>query len=214
MRQLATRLGRPLNSHRGGIIAALLTFAMVYSGNIEWVENRSLAALFEWVRGPRSPQTPIVIVAIDETTFVEIQAQWPYPRVFHAEVISRLAEFKPLVIGVDIIFDQPSNKGPDDDLALAEALKLADNVVLGSAPKDEETEVEGAPIGRQYRMIRKVPNLPIPVIRKGAAAVAPVNLDKDPSDGKVRRAPLRVQVGDKWDTACDAMIDEFAAKAG
>ncbi|MGH7356748.1 MAG: CHASE2 domain-containing protein [Candidatus Rokuibacteriota bacterium] len=209
---IPARVRSLINSHRGGIGAAIATVLLVYSGNIDWLENRSLAALFE-LRGPRAPKTPIVIVAIDETTFTELPGQWPYPRAFHAEVISRLAEFNPLVIGIDIIFDQPSGRGPADDEALGEAVKLAGNVILGAAPKLEDTETEGGQGGRQLVLKREVPNLPLPVIRKHAAYVAPVNLFQD-EDSNVRRAPLHVLLGGKSEVAFDTAIYQVAAKAG
>jgi len=201
-----------VKSHRGGIGAVILTILLVYTGSIDGLENRSLAALFE-LRGPRAPQTPIVIVAIDESTFTEMTDQWPFPRSSHAEVISRLAEFKPLAIGVDIIFDQPSGRGPADDEALGEAVKLAGNVVLGAAPRVEDTETEGGKGGKQLVIKREVPNLPIPVIRKHAAYVAPVNLILD-SDANVRRAPFHWPVGGKPEIAFDTAIYHVAAKAG
>ena len=205
-----------LKSHRGGIGAAVATFLLVFGGYLDLLENRSLAAFFEF-RGPRTPQTPIVIIAIDEATFAEMTDQWPFPRATHAEVISRLAEAKPLAIGVDIIFDQPSSHGPADDEALGAAVGLAGNVVLGAAPKREEQDtVEGGGVG----VVREVPNLPIPVIRghrtpgePGAAAVAPVNVIQE-GDSNVRRAPIRVPLGGKPEFAFDVALYQVAAKAG
>jgi len=104
-----------------GLLVGVAVAALQLFGALEAVELALYDRLFEW-RGPRTPRTPIVIVAIDEASFVELKEQWPFPRALHAEVIARLAAGTPLAIGVDLIFDQPSGRGPADDEALGDAV--------------------------------------------------------------------------------------------
>jgi len=68
---------------------------------------------------PRAKDGPI-IVAIDEPSLAEINVQWPWPRSLHARLISQLRSAGAKVIGLDIIFSEPS--APAEDEALAAAL--------------------------------------------------------------------------------------------
>ena len=107
--------------HLAGILAALVTIVLVTFGFLDGLEYWSLSQLFER-RGERAPAAPIVIVPIDESTFAELNIQWPFPRAMHAQLLTTIAAGGPLVIGVDLIFDTPSSRGPADDEALGPAL--------------------------------------------------------------------------------------------
>ena len=180
---LADRALALLTRYRGGVGAAAVAIALAALGQLEPYELGLLERFFE-LRGPRAPTAPIVIVSIDESTFVELNQQWPFARATHAGLIRTLAAGQPLAIGVDVIFDQPSARGPADDAALGEAVARAGNVVLGAAPA---TDLQGF-------TTRHVPNLPLAVIRHGAAGVGAVNLIRD-ADSTVRRAPQHVWTG-------------------
>ena len=113
MGRLVVRLLARVRRYLIGIGAAALTLALVLFGQLEWLEYRSLDWLFE-LRGGlfklariHQPTTPIVIVEIDEASIREIGA-WPFRRAMHAELLNRISEWKPLVVGVDVIFPQPS----------------------------------------------------------------------------------------------------------
>ncbi len=186
----------------GGVGAAAVVLVLVSLGSLESIEYWSLERFFE-IRGARQPTTPIVIVSIDESSVIELNEQWPFPRAMHAQLIQTLASAKPLAIGVDLIFDVPSRRGAEDDEALGAAVARAGNVVLGSAPQ----------IDRQARYDRVDANLPLPVIRRGAAGVGPVNLDTE-RDDHVRRAPLRVFVPPRYELAFDAQIHQRLKAVG
>lgn len=193
---------------RAGLLVGVAFAALQLFGALEPLELALYDRLFEW-RGPRMPRTPIVIVAIDEASFVELQQQWPFPRALHAEVISRLAGAKPLAIGIDLIFDQPSARGPSDDEALGDAVRLAGNVVLAAAPRVENSD----PRSGDLVVMREVPNIPVPSIRTGAAAVAATNSMAE-DDAAVRRFPLSVSVGGMPRPSFDVALHQVAAKAG
>ena len=188
--------------HLTGILAGLVTVGLVTFGFLDGLEHWSLSQLFER-RGERAPTAPIVIVTIDESTFAELNTQWPFPRAMHGELLTRIAAGGPLAIGVDLIFDTPSSRGTDDDTALGSAVARAGNVVLGAAAAEE--------IQPFYR--RQTLNPPIPVVRQGAAAVAPVNMYPDP-DGAIRRAPLWLSVGDARIAGFDAEVHALLARSG
>jgi adenylate cyclase len=72
------------------------------------------------IKGPGLPSGDIVIVAIDEPSLAEINTQWPWPRSLHARLVTSLRAAGAKVIGLDIIFSEPSI--PADDRALAAAM--------------------------------------------------------------------------------------------
>jgi len=76
------------------------------------------------------PPKEIVLVAIDEPSFAELQKQWPWPRSLHAGLIDALNRSGASVIGFDILFSEPSRE--EEDAAFADALKRAGNVILAS----------------------------------------------------------------------------------
>jgi adenylate cyclase len=184
--------------HRAGFVAGLATVLLITFGFLDGLEHWSLSQLFER-RGERAPAAPIVIVTIDESTFAELNTQWPFPRAMHAELLTRIAAGGPLAVGVDVIFDTPSSRGAADDAALGAAVARAGTVVLGAAAAEE--------IQPFYR--RHTLNPPIPVIRQGAAGVAPVNMYPDP-DGTIRRVPLWLTLGDARIAAFDAQLHALA----
>lgn len=73
----------------------------------------------------------VVIVAIDDASFRELQLQWPWPRAVHADLVDALAEMGASVIAFDVLFLEPSRFGPEDDARLAEAAARAGNVIFG-----------------------------------------------------------------------------------
>jgi adenylate cyclase len=190
-----------------GIVASIAVVVLILLGLVEEREYWSLERFFE-LRGARQPIAPVVIVAIDEPSFRELNRTWPFPREWHAEAIRRIAAGKPLAIGVDILFPEPASN-PAWDVALGAAVADAGNVVLGSAPREEIRPGAGA---------HWDPNLPVPAIR-GTARIGPVNLLQDEVDGHIRRAPLFVPVpssfaADGYVNPFDLEIFDVARKAG
>jgi len=188
--------------HLAGILAGVAVIVLVHFGMLEALEHWSLAQLFEW-RGSRHPALPAVVVAIDESTIAEVHEQWPYPRAMHGRLIRKIAEGRPLAIGIDIMFDTPSQRGPADDEALGAAIADAGNVVLGAAVTEDI----------QPFYVRTMLNPPIPVVRKGAAGVALLNMPAD-ADNQVRRVPLWTALEAERLPGLDARLHAMVAKAG
>jgi adenylate cyclase len=194
--------------HLAGLLAGLAVLVLVQFALLDGLEYWSLATLFEW-RGPRPAAAPIVIVTVDESTFAELNLQWPFPRAVHGELIARIAAGRPLAIGVDLIFDTPSLRGPEDDEALGAAVAAAGNVVLGAAVAEDLQVVPG--LDMVYE--RATLNQPIEVIRRGAAAVAPVNMLRE-QGGQIRKAVVRMPMADEWLLGFDAQLHALVARAG
>jgi adenylate cyclase len=198
----ALTLPPPVRKVLGGLVVAAVAVTLIFLEVVEPYELDALDRLF-WMRGPRPTTAPVVIVNIDEDSFDELDLAWPFPRALHGALIEAIASGGPRVIGVDLIFPEPSVRGAADDKELAASVKQAKTVVLGAAI----TWVSEGFYTKQDT------NMPLPVIREGAAAVAPVNLPPD-GDAVVRRAPLRHRVGDHVSDGFDVALYRLAAASG
>ena len=196
---------RPLEvgrKHLAGILAGVAVVVLVQFGLLDNLEYWAFDQLFEW-RGPREPTLPAVIVTIDESTFSELNEQWPFPRATHGQLITKIAEGRPRAIGVDIIFDTPSSRGPADDEALGAAVARAGNVVLAAALQED--------VQPFYR--RTTLNAPIPVVRRGAAGVATITFPRD-DDGQIRRVALWSSLEGERVIPLDVQLHALLARAG
>lgn len=118
------------------------------------------------------PDEPIaeggpIVVAIDEPSLAEINVQWPWPRGLHAKLVSLLRAAGAKVIGLDIIFSEPS--APAEDEALAAT--LGPDVVLAG----DETLVTS---NQADQFIRVMP-LQMFSDRQAPTGIASVGLHRD-----------------------------------
>jgi adenylate cyclase len=86
--------------------------------------------VYSCLRGPLSPPEDIIIVGIDNESFSIINLPWPWPRSMHGKLIQALNNSGARAIIMDIIFSDPSF--PDEDNALAEAIRQYGHVVLAA----------------------------------------------------------------------------------
>jgi len=165
---------------------------------------------------------PAVIVAVDEKSLAQL-GQWPWPRTLVARVLDRLAEYRPLAVGLDVIFAEPDRLSPgaiadynpqigralalqlkrlqSNDEALAAAIRRLP-VVLGVAGIYEPgTE----PVRRPAALFRMQGD-PLPFLWQFPSALASIELidaaatsrallSADVPHGVVRRVPLLAAVG-------------------
>jgi len=112
----------------GGLLVGLL---WLLSATRPWqaVDNRFFD-LFTALSAPGKTTLPLVILAIDEPSFQQLQIQWPFPRRLHAQVLERLRADGARAVGFDVVFAEPSNVA--DDTALAQAIEGAPPVVLAA----------------------------------------------------------------------------------
>ncbi|MBY4629358.1 CHASE2 domain-containing protein [Rhizobium croatiense] len=123
---------------------------------------------------PRPPQGGPVIVAIDEPSLADINAQWPWPRSLHAELVTQLRAAGARVIGIDIIMAEPST--PSNDAAIARA--VGPDVVLAG----DETLIETP---QASQLIRATP---LPALTQAGAVTGIASIDLS-GDGIFRRIP-------------------------
>ena len=155
-----------------GMIAAILVPVSFFKP-FHLVEAR-LYDIFSTIAPPLPPQPGAVIVAIDEPSFSEIGRRWPWPRDLHARLVDRLRRAGAKVIGLDIIFAEPS----DDEADRALASNLGPDVVL--AADDVATALDQ---GVQTTRVNPID----PFLSAGAVpGVTSVELD---GDAYLRRMP-------------------------
>ncbi|WP_411868650.1 CHASE2 domain-containing protein [Vulcanococcus limneticus] len=104
------------------------------------------------LRGRRSPPSSVVLVAIDDSSLQ--QGAWfadqkdgaaaippwalgistlPWPRARYADLLDRLRQAGPAVVGLNVVFEGESSRGPADDAALAAAIRrLPGHVALAA----------------------------------------------------------------------------------
>jgi CHASE2 domain-containing sensor protein len=95
------------------VIVACIYSLLFISGFFRTWQDRSSDSLFL----SRKPLQDIVIIAIDDTSIQKI-GRFPWSRAVHAELIEKLGT-RPIVIGYDVSFPEPSNASDDARLAAA-----------------------------------------------------------------------------------------------
>jgi len=127
-------------------------------------------------RGPLPVPADIAIVAIDEPSMVRF-GRFPWSRQVLARTIDAIAADKPKVIGIDVLFTDPTTQ--DDDDLLARSIGRAGNVVLAASLTD--SPVHGGP----PRWL-----LPIPALQR-VAAIGHINVQTE-QDGAARQIAIRL----------------------
>jgi len=122
------------------------------------------------------PADDVLILAIDELSLREF-GRWPWPRTIHARLIDKLRRGGARAVGYDVIFSEPSRDNPENDQALARAVRKNGRVIL---PVFHEQEQGGGPLHLVF---------PLPELVKSAAGLGHVDVRLDP-DGVVRKALL------------------------
>jgi adenylate cyclase len=115
--------------------AVVLAASMSAGGVLDEIELQTIDARFG-VRGPREPPPDLLVVAIDDVTFDELNLQWPFPRRLHAQIIDRLAADGAGAIVYDVQFTEPTDVANDN--ALIDAVTRADTIVLAATETDEQ----------------------------------------------------------------------------
>ena len=206
----------------GAVVALLLAwpgFNLGLVGQTLWrLELASYDARLAY-SVPKTPSDHIVIVTIDEGSIATL-GRWPWPRSYHARVIENLAQAGAKLIGVDLVLStvsstdaelegaqyQPLDWEPEPsagDLALAEAMAAAGNVVLALSMATSHAQ--------HGEMGAKVTQAEFPYWRfeEAACALAVVNMPKD-LDGPVRRCWLtRTYQDEQWFTMPLLLAAEF-----
>lgn len=172
------------------VVLAMATLLLSPAADLE--SGPGLQLLYS-LRGVRAAPDDVVIVSLDSVSARDLgQSERPdrWSRRLHAQLVAALAARGARVIGFDMLFERA--RDPADDLALADALRQAGNVVL--AERLIRTPIEGTE-GRAIASIEQVTQ-PLPMIRDAAWATAPFVMPKT-SDGVFEYWQVVTQAGDR-----------------
>lgn len=138
---------------------------------------------------------PAVIIAIDEKSLARL-GQWPWPRSLMAQLLDSLAAYRPLAVGVDIIFAEPDRQGPRNDALLADAMRRIP-VVLGVAGMDQPSAKPaakpGSPVlthGNPFPYVTQYPSFLDSVHEIDRAAASRALLSTRADEDVIRTVPL------------------------
>lgn len=92
------------------------------------------------VDDPSPPADGPIIVAIDEPALADINAQWPWPRSLHAELVKQLRAAGAKAIALDIIMAEPSTAENDQAIttAVGPDVVLAGDETLIKTPQADQ----------------------------------------------------------------------------
>ena len=139
-RATGSRLTHGLRQQVMVFIACLLAMVLVWlaSTTRPWhAMDAKVFDLFTTWTAPRKVDLPLVILAIDEPSFQQLQTQWPFPRRLHAKVLERLRADGAIAVGFDLVFAEPSTT--KDDTLLARAIHDGPPVVLAASREQTES---------------------------------------------------------------------------
>ncbi len=124
----------------------------------------------------------VTIIALDDKTVNRYR--YPLPHQAYTDLLRALKPQNPSVIAFDIAFYDAA-QDPDEDRALAAAMRDAGNVILA---------MQGTGVATLGDHVERFPSvlLPIAILRDAAAGVAAVNIHPDP-DGRVRYSQLFIE---------------------
>ncbi len=119
----------------------------------------------------------VVIVDIDENSLARY-GQWPWPRTLVAQLVSRIAEGHPRVLGIDIVFAEPDRLSPPEIARELTNLPASLAQQLAQLPSNDRDLTDA---------INKVPTV---------LALVTAREDTAPSAEPLRPAPIRQAGGD------------------
>lgn len=105
--------GNLLLRQRGLLVTALVTVLMMVitvANMLELSELNAIRLAFQ-LRGPQTPVSPVVIVAIDDNTFGNTRLQWPWPRTYLAQLVDALNASGARLIAFDVFLNEPEAVG-------------------------------------------------------------------------------------------------------
>lgn len=159
-----------------GVVAAALVLRAVDFAIV--AEPRLRVFDLEERLWPRSGDPArVVIVDIDDKSLAQY-GQWPWPRARVAELVRRIAQGEPHVLGIDIVFAEPDRLSPPEIARELPGLPATLIDGLAQLPPSERELAEA---------MRAVPTV-LPLV--------PAREDTAPSSEPLRLAPIRQAGGD------------------
>jgi adenylate cyclase len=166
----------------GLALAALLAGALLLRTEILDTTLQSIVYDEAIIIGNPPLANQVTIVALDDQTVD--QYRYPLPHQAYTDLLRALKPQNASVIAFDIAFYDAA-QNPEEDRALAAAIRDAGNVILA---------MQGTGAATIGDHVERYPGvlLPIPALRDAAAGLAAVNIHPDP-DGRVRYSQLLIE---------------------
>jgi adenylate cyclase len=157
------------------VVGAAITLEATHA--LQRLEYTSVDKRFA-IRGQQKPPSDVVVIAIDDKTFEELDVRWPFRRKFHAQVVRNLTRAGAKVIAYDVQITEPDQDHPGDDDKLIEAVRDQPRTVMATTEVDPDgkTRIFGGALGLKYS--RAIPSNS--------------NYQND-SDGRIRHVAFRIQ---------------------
>lgn len=117
------------------LLLALLILPLFFAGALDYLDNRAGDFLLAQEAHHRQPPQDIVLVAIDQKSLEDLQAEagaWPWPRAIHAELLANLEAFAPRAIAFDILFNEADSFRAESDALLRDTAPQFDNLFFPS----------------------------------------------------------------------------------
>lgn len=159
------------------IVALLNTFPFIEEIDL------TVSDQFKRLSGKTSPPRNVVVIAIDEPSYRELQVGFdkPWPRALHAKLLRRLKELGVQRVAFDVLFTGPG-VDPAVDKELAEALSAVESVIGVEAIKKTVAKQGGGILVEEL-------DQPHDEFRR-VTTQALVNLDMNTRDGFIRTFPF------------------------
>jgi len=189
----------------GLVVSTVVLVVFLYNG-LENFELVTLDQRFKFRPGRPTDETIAIIEISDDS--IEAIGRWPWPREWHATLLSILKRYGARLVILDVIFDNEST--PSQDIVLREAIRSAGNVYLPFVFQFKEGDL---PI--RDRSSDNVRNIIYPLrefldVCKGSGHV---NVAPD-VDGVLRYTPLVIEYKDRFysQIALKALVDYLGAE--
>ena len=95
-------------------VTVLFLFPLVYLSPIKTSLDHVLFDTLAILNKPVEADPSLIIVGIDEQSFANLDAQWPWPRGVHAHLLQQIAAHDPKAVVFDLLFAEPSDSDEDD----------------------------------------------------------------------------------------------------
>jgi adenylate cyclase len=112
----------------GAVVAAVASAA--WFGHVGRAQELQAYDARFTLRGRETPPSNIAVVQIDDVSFNELNARWPFKRSLHGRMIDRLRDAGARTVVYDVQFTEPTV--PEEDNALIEAVARMRHVVLAT----------------------------------------------------------------------------------
>jgi adenylate cyclase len=165
----------------GRIVALLLLIELVAlriwdPRPVEALRQKSFD-IYQLVHPRREANDLVAIIDIDEPSLRAL-GQWPWPRTFMADIVSKVAELDGVVVGFDVLFPEPDRSSPDVALQTFRGLDDATKDALRNLPGNDIIFAEAirrskVVLGQSGYLVSGTAPIERPADQKGMATLGP-----------------------------------------